>query len=93
MHGLDDPTRAVPHGVFTEDPIIATEKAWEIAKSKGVKPHVESPGNRNWVYDIPYAGAGILGERPGAAAGNPVLNLIMIVVKPDSNRIVTAFPM
>ncbi len=31
-HGTDETTRSTPHGVFYENPITATEKAWHIAK-------------------------------------------------------------
>nr|WP_236124192.1 hypothetical protein [Pseudomonas cichorii] len=93
LHGVDDPARQVTHGVFAEEPISATEQAWAIAKHDGIKPHIETPGNGNWIYDVPYPDAGIQGGKPGAAAGNPILNSIRIVVKPNINKIVTAFPM
>ncbi|OOL36198.1 RHS repeat-associated core domain-containing protein [Pseudomonas sp. FSL W5-0299] len=92
-HGADDPTRPVPHGVFTEEPIKATENAWAIAKRDGITPYVEQPGNGNWIYDVPYPNAGFKGGLPGAADGHPVLNSIRIVVKPNTNNVVTAFPM
>jgi RHS repeat-associated protein len=92
-HGVDDPTRNVPHGVFAEKPISATENAWAIAKRDGIAPYVEQPGNGNWIYDVPYPNAGFKGGKPGATDGHPVLNSIRIVVKANTNNIVTAFPM
>ena len=91
-HGADDPSRQVPHGVFADEPIKATEDAWGVAKRDGIQPYTETPGNGNWIYDVPYPDAGIQGGAPGAAAGNPILNMIRIVVKPNSNQVVTAFP-
>lgn len=90
-HDVDMPNRAV-HSVFSETSLDQVEDAWSIAKKKGISPYIEDPGNGNWIYDIPYPNAGIAGGVKGAAAGNPILDNIRIVVEPGTNRVVTAFP-
>ncbi|WP_232486844.1 RHS repeat-associated core domain-containing protein, partial [Pectobacterium parmentieri] len=90
-HDVDMPNRAV-HSVFSETSLDQVEDAWNIAKKKGISPYIEDPGNGNWIYDIPYPNAGIAGGVKGAAAGNPILDNIRIVVEPGTNRVVTAFP-
>lgn len=89
-HGADIPDRAVPHGVFANNPSDMTNKAWDIAVRDKIVPSVGPNGNL--VYDIPFPNAGIMGGRPGKKAGNPTLHTIRIVTQSNSNKIVTAFP-
>lgn len=90
-HGEDIPDRKVPHGVFADDPIATTNAAWDKAVQQRIYPTVGPNGN--FVYDIPYSEAGLLGGIPGSAAGNPILDSVRIVTNPDgANKVVTSFP-
>jgi RHS repeat-associated protein len=51
LHGVDDTSKPL-HGVFNENPINTTQKAWAKAKSEGIQPTQDSPGG-NWVYEVP----------------------------------------
>jgi RHS repeat-associated protein len=91
-HDIDVPGRPGAHGVFSETSLDQVEKAWDVAKAQGIKPYTIPGGNGNWIYDIPYPNAGLQGGQVGAAAGNPILNNVRIVVAPNTNQVVTAFP-
>ena len=89
LHGVDNPSRNVPHGVFSGDPINQTADAWKRAKEMGLKPKIE--GNRR-IYDVPTANAGIQGGNPALDGHGQALDAIRIVLEKDSNRVITAFP-
>ncbi len=89
-HGADRPLRDI-HGVFADDPIGTTNAAWDIAVQDGIAP-VLNPDNGNWNYIVPFLEAGLQGGQVGNAAGNPILNEVLISTKPGCNSVVTAFP-
>ena len=86
QHGFDNPAKAF-HGVFADDPIAATEMAWEIAVQDGIQPIIGSGGN--WNYIVPWLEAGLQGGNKGSGG---ILNSILISTEPGCNKVVTAFP-
>ena len=89
LHGVDDPSRNVPHGVFSSNPINQTADAWKRAKDTGISPVVQ--GNRR-IYDVPTPNAGIQGGNPSLPGHGQTLDTIRIVLEKNSNRIITSFP-
>ena len=89
-HGADIPGRNVPHGVFSGNPINQTAQAWKIAKEQGVQPVVQPNGNL--AYTIPMRNAGIQGGNPAHPDHGKILNNVLIITKPNSNQIVTSYP-
>lgn len=90
-HANDIPNRVKPHGVFVDDPVVTTNKAWEKVIKEGIIPSVNSK-NQNLIYDVPFPEAGLQGGLPGAAVGNPILNTVRIITTPVGNQVVTAHP-
>ncbi|OHT23049.1 hypothetical protein A3Q29_21580 [Providencia stuartii] len=88
-HGIDDPTRNIPHGVFNDNAINQTANAWQRAKELGIRPQVQ--GNK-WIYEIPSPNAGWQGGNPSLPGHGQALNTIKIATDANSNRVVTAFP-
>jgi len=88
-HGVDDPSRNVPHGVFSENPINQTADAWQRAKDLKIEPTVQ--GDR-LVYEIPSPNAGIQGGNPSLPGHGQTLDTIVIVVEAGNNKIITSFP-
>jgi hypothetical protein len=89
-HGSDRPRRTI-HGVFADDPIATTDQAWDIAVRDGIQPTID-PGSGNWNYRVPFPNAGLQGGQVGDAAGNPVLDKVLISTEPNCNTVTTAFP-
>ena len=89
LHGVDDPSRNVPHGVFSSNPINQTADAWKRAKDTGISPVVQ--GNRR-IYDVPTPNAGIQGGNPSLPGHGQTLDTIRIVIEKNSNRVITSFP-
>lgn len=88
-HGIDDPNRNTPHGVFNNDAISQTEDAWRRASDLKIEPAVQ--GNR-WVYDIPSPEAGWQGGNSSLPGHGSSLNAIRIVTEKNSSKVITAFP-
>lgn len=72
------------HGVFYGNPIDVVNKAW--AKKGKMNPITQ--GNVQ-LYHIPYPNAGYAG---GYAGQGQNLNYVTIVIKKDTNKIITAYP-
>lgn len=78
------------HGVFNDDPIKATKKAWkEKGKKSPDRKDRDIPGKEGDVYYVPYRNAGWQGGRLGQGEK---LHFIKIVTKPNSNIIITSHP-
>jgi hypothetical protein len=86
-HGADIPARP-RHGVFDGDSIDLTEEAWVLAKN-GSSVTMQQ-GHRTVHYVNMGRDVGYAGGQVGAAAGNPRLSYIQMVMEGDN--VITSFP-
>jgi hypothetical protein len=87
-HGVDDVGRPI-HGVFSGDALALTDEAWSIAQNGGAVAIQQGQPTSYFVNmgrDVGYVGG-----QAGAAAGNPSVSYIQIVVQ-NGNEVVTSFP-
>ena len=85
LHEMANPNKKV-HGVFNGNSYSMTNQAW--SARAGVSP-VPDPRGINSIYRIPHLNAGVGG---GMLQNGVQLNYISIVVKPNTNILITAFP-
>ena len=81
----NDNRRKKYHGVFADDAITQTNKAWE-NKELGT---VETQNNGNDKYLIPVPESGLEGGRLGSG---DILDKITIITEGGTNKVVTAYP-
>ncbi len=82
MHGVFDAGRQGALGVVDD--------AWVQIQQQGLQGVTQ--GNRTvFVVDM-GSRVGYLGGRAGAAAGNPALTRIQLVVEKGTSNVITAFP-
>ena len=89
-HNADMPGRVGPHSVFNRNGINQTAKAWEIIKTENIPGKVGHNGN--WEYVVPMENAGWQGGNASLPGHGQPLNFIKIITQPNSNNIVTSYP-
>ena len=92
LHSRDDLTKPI-HGVFTGDPILTTEAAWERVRADRIQPSVQ-PNNGNLRFEVPMArppGQPSVGWQGGYNGTGAALDSVWIITRPNG-QLVTSFP-
>ncbi|NKY39211.1 hypothetical protein [Cellulomonas septica] len=87
-HATDQPQRS-KHGVFTEDPLAATDEAWAIARRGPVVSFTN--GDRTSYYVNMQRDVGYVGGEPGSTAGHPKVSYMVLGIE-NGNHVITSFP-
>ncbi len=92
-HARDIPNRRGSHGVFDGEDATAfqvIDEAWKLAKKRRTKPVVE--GDRSTLTVNLGRRIGYLGGTTGKQRRNPPLKRVFIVLRTNTQQVITAFP-
>ena len=92
-HARDIPNRRGSHGVFDGEDATAfqvIDEAWKLAKKRRTKPVVE--GDRSTLTVNMGRRIGYLGGTTGKQRRNPPLKRVFIVLRTNTQQVITAFP-
>lgn len=73
-------------GIFYDNPIKATEKAWQTVTEQGINP---TKIGHNDVYVVPMPSAGYAG---GYTGQRDEYDYVTLVTKAGTNKVITAYP-